>query len=262
MKQKVLNVVKERLDEVFPEGGYEIVVIAITGSQAYGMNTKDSDLDIQGLFIPPIDYLVGLHKVEQVVLPKNKELNMEGTMYALDKWYRLMVDQNPNVMELLWHEENMYLHRNSEYWPLLHDNRFKLLSKKLKYTYAGYAFAQMQRLSKLDEKINQNTKRLENFNKFGYDTKAASHVFRLLGSALDALVMEEIKVMRPERNFLMAIREGQYTYEDLVRMSQEKMNLVEQAFITSKLPNRVNFTFANELLRDIHAKFIKLKYFK
>ena len=110
----------------------------------------------------------------------------------------------------------------------------------------------MQRLTKLNQKVNQNTKRLDNFEKFGYDVKAASHVFRLLNSALDALIDKEITVLRPERQFLLAIREGKYTYEEMRKMADDKIALIEQAYVKSDLRNKVDF----DLQRRTHISIL------
>ena len=70
---------------------------------------------------------------------------------------------------------------------------------------------------------------------------------------LDALVEEEIQVLRPERQFLIAVREGKYTYDEIVKMSNDKFNLIEQAYITSNLRNKIDMDFANNL----HLKILK-----
>lgn len=253
---KIKEIVENRLREVFKEKSFHIIAIAVTGSNAYGMQTKDSDMDIMGIFLPPLDYVLGVNNVEQVMITKEKD-NIEGTMFSFSKWYNLMIQQNPNVLELLWHENNNYLYKDNKYFDLLINNRKQLLSKKLKHSFGGYAFAQIQRLSKLNEKVNQNKKRLEEFKKFGYSTKNASHVFRLLGMCLDALVEGEIQVLRPERQFLIAIREGKYDYNKIVEMSDNKFRLIEEAYVNSKLPNKINKEFADNIHLDILKDYIK-----
>ena len=237
--QLIKDKVIERLNEQFPQQNYHLICLAVTGSQAYGMNTAESDIDVMGIFLPPIPYIFGVERVDQVLIDKGK-YGFEGTLFSFSKWFNLMIEQNPNVMELLWHVDTNYVYRDTWYWDRLILNRGYYLSKKLKHSYAGYAWAQMQRLKKLNEKVNQNTKRLANFEKYGYDVKAASHVMRLLGTALDALIDHEIQVMRPDRQFLLAIREGKYTYEQLVEMADAKMKLIEEAYVKSDLRNRID----------------------
>jgi len=243
---KIRQIVKARLDKEYGTDNYHLICIAITGSHAYGMQTKDSDYDIMGLFLPPMGYILGLKNVEQVVLSKKD--GVEGTIFDFRKWFKLMIQQNPNVLELLWHHESMYVFRDKEIWPILIKERDKFLSKKLKHSFAGYAFAQLNRLNKLNEKVNQNKKRLEEFQKYGYSTKNASHLFRLLNMAFDALVDKEVQVMRPERQLLISIREGIYTYDEIRKMADEKFARIEEAYMRSDLRNKIDFKFANTFL--------------
>ncbi len=253
---KIINFVHEKLKNVFGDKQYHLIAVAITGSHAYGINTKDSDIDIMGIFLPPEEYILRVKHIEQIEFSK-KENEYEGMLFSFSKWYNLMLQQNPNVLELLWHIDNMYVYRDNEYWPKLFNLRKEFLSKKLKHSYGGYAFAQSQRLKRLNIKVNQNTKRLENFDKFGYDVKAASHIFRLLGSALDGLVEHEINVLRPDRQFLLAIREGKYTYEEISNMALEKNKLIEEAYVRSTLRNSIDMKLADILHIDILKNWLK-----
>lgn len=252
---KIKEKIENKLREVFKSDDFHIICIAITGSTAYGMNTKDSDIDIIGIFLPPLEYILGVESIEQIQLSKD-ELGFEGTMFSFSKWFRLMIEQNPNVQEILWTEKNMYVYTDKLYFEQLLNVREHFLSKKLKHSYGGYAFAQIQRLKSLNEKVNQNKKRLEEFDKFGYSTKNASHVFRLLNMCLDGLITHEILVMRPENQFLLAIREGQYSYEQIREMADRKFELIEQAYVTSTLQNKVDYVFQKRVHMSILKSYI------
>jgi len=249
---KIKDIIEHRLKIMFGDSSFHIIAIAITGSNAYGMQTKDSDLDIIGIFLPPVEYILGVKQIEQVIINKNID-GFEGTMFSFSKWYNLLIKQNPNILELLWHEEHNYIYKDNKYFNWLLENRKELLSKQLKHSYSGYAYRQMQKLKSLNEKVNQNKKRLEEFEKFGYSVKNASHAFRLLNMCLDGLIEGEIKVMRPEKQFLRAIREGKYTYDEISKMAYDKMKLIDEAYIRSNLKNKINMEFANNL----HLKILK-----
>jgi predicted nucleotidyltransferase len=221
------------------------------------MQTKDSDYDIMGLFLPPIDYLLGLKKIDQIIFEKRKGDLVDGSVFNFTKWFKLMIDQNPNTLELLWHVPTQYVYTDSNIWPELFKNRDKFLSKKIKHSFGGYAFAQMNRLDKLNEKVNENPKRLEEFKKFGYSTKNASHMFRLLNMCFDALVDKEVSVMRPERQFLISVREGMYKYDEIVRMANDKFSKIEEAYMRSDLRNKIDFDFANKFQVDILRNYIE-----
>jgi len=252
---KIRQIVKDRLDEVFGKNNYYLICVAITGSHAYGMQTSESDYDIMGLYLPPEDYILGMLKNEQIEI-KEKADNVEGMLFSFQKWYHLMVQQNPNVIELLWHHPSMYVYKDSVVWPKLIAVRNQLLSKKLKHSFGGYAFAQLNRLNKLNEKINQNKKRLEEFKKYGYSVKNASHMMRLLNMCFDALVEKEVQVMRPERQLLISIREGTFTYKEIVKMANDKFALIEQAYMMSELRNNIDPDFANELHKEILRTYL------
>jgi predicted nucleotidyltransferase len=249
---KILEVVNNRLQEVFKDKKYHLICVAITGSHAYGINTKDSDIDIIGIFLPPEDYILRVEHIDQIITTKEKD-GYDGQIFSFSKWYNLMIQQNPNTIEILWSDENMYIYRDSEVWPKLVNNREKFLSKKIKHSCAGYAFSQVQRMKALNIKANQNEKRKEEIEKYGYSTKNCSHIFRLLGMALDALIEHQINVMRPERQFLIAIREGKYTYDEMVKMSNDKFQLIEQAYIASDLRNKID----DEFVKKLHLEILK-----
>ena len=259
MSKKIYNLVTQHLDSEIV-GGYKIICIAITGSNAYGINTPDSDIDFMGIYLPNEDYIIGISEpVDNVQINPGyrrdekgyKENPIQGVMYDLRKWYDLTISQNPNVLELLWHQPNMYVYTDSLIFPTLLKNRDKLLSKQLKHSYSAYAHAQITRVKKLNEKASQNPRRKENFEKFGYDIHAASTCIRLLNTGFDALVGYKITVLRPERHLLIAIREGKYSYEELRELANSKQKLIDTAYLGSTLRNEVDGNFANKLLIKI-----------
>jgi len=256
---KIKKNITERLDKEYGVNNYYLICLAITGSHAYGMQTKDSDIDVMGLFLPPIDYLLGLKRIEQIVFEKRKGDPFDGQIFNFTKWFKLLVDQNPNVLELLWHEKNQYVYCDSKIWTTLFNTRDTFLSKRLKHTFGGYAWAQLNRLNKLNAKVNENEKRLEEFKKFGYSTKNASHMFRLLNMCLDAMVDKEIQVMRPERQFLISVREGKYSYKEIVKMANEKFARIEEAYIRSDLRNKIDFDYVNKFQINILKEYINVR---
>lgn len=259
---KIKEIVTERLNSVLGEGNYRLICIAITGSHAYGIQTDESDFDIMGLFLPNDEkYFFGMENIEHVKIerqPFNKT-TIEGTMYDLRFWYKLMSQQNPNVLELLWHVDASYVFKDSLIWPLLQQNRGQLLSKKLYHSFNGYAHSQVIRVTKLNKKANQNDKRRATIEKYGYDTKAAATAVRLIHTAINALTEGEITVMRPERQLLIAIREGRYTYDQLVDLVNAKEQLAGEAYVRSSLPKAIDRTFANQLLAQLIKTHLNLK---
>lgn len=104
-------------------------------------------------------------------------------------------------------------------------------------------------VEKRNESRYQNTKS----NGKNYDSKNMMHTFRLLEMAIEIAKEQKIHVRRPNRDFLLGIKRGQYDYEELLQMAEERKLEMETAFQQSILPENPNKTDINKLtyqLRD------------
>lgn len=72
--------------------------------------------------------------------------------------------------------------------------------------------------------------------RFGYDTKHAMHLVRLLRMAEEILSTGQVLVRRPDREELLAIRDGAWSYDELVAQSDALSARVSAAREASKLP--------------------------
>lgn len=114
------------------------------GSHAYGLNTETSDLDVKGVAIPPPPYFIGMQRFEQAEF-KDVPANAEAVVYDIRKFCNLAADCNPNIIEVLWGSPDSYFYMT----PLgakLVQCRNMFLSKKARFTFAGYAHAQLKRI--------------------------------------------------------------------------------------------------------------------
>ncbi len=62
------------------------------------------------------------------------------------------------------------------------------------------------------------------------------HTFRLLNMAEEIAIEHRVIVHREDRDFLLRIRAGDFEYEELIGMVQEKMIKIEESFNRSDLP--------------------------
>ena len=65
-------------------------------------------------------------------------------------------------------------------------------------------------------KTNRNPKRAELETKFFYDTKHASHLYRLLSEGKELLTTGKITFPRPDAEELLSIIKGKYSYDELI----------------------------------------------
>ena len=126
------------------------IFIGLVGSHGHGLNRPDSDYDYRGAFIAPKRYYLGFDKVEQKDSGWDEEGilsfldgNQDTVIYEIRKLIQLLAGANPNVLELLWLKEYPFL---TEIGKHLIKNRNLFLSKKVKHTYSGYAFAQIKKM--------------------------------------------------------------------------------------------------------------------
>lgn len=136
-----------------------LIYLTKHGSQAYGLATEFSDLDIKGIVIPPrkIEYNL-YHRFEQA--ENNPEINLmadkfknplnpkiESTVYSLRKFFLLAAEVNPNIIELLWTDPKDHFVFKSPMEKII-ANRNLFLSNKARYTFAGYACAQAKKIER------------------------------------------------------------------------------------------------------------------
>ncbi|MEM6394847.1 MAG: nucleotidyltransferase domain-containing protein [Bacteroidota bacterium] len=122
-----------------------ILLECISGSQAYGLETPTSDVDLKGVFLLPKNRFYGLDYVKQVANPSN-----DIVFYELGRFMELLSVNNPNILELLNTPEQSVIYKN----PILNqiDSR-KIISKKCKDSFGKFAISQIKKAKGLNKKI-------------------------------------------------------------------------------------------------------------
>lgn len=85
-------------------------------------------------------------------------------------------------------------------------------------------------------KKNRNEKRSELEKKYGIDTKHAMHLIRLLRMGYEIVTTGKVLVKRPDREELLAIRHGAWSYEKIVAYAEEMEAKIAEAEDKSPLP--------------------------
>jgi hypothetical protein len=129
------------------------VLEIITGSNLYGTATPSSDKDYVGIFIPPIEYYLGLHKIEEQdcsIVSKHKNgrntLNaIDRKFYEIKKYFKLALNSNPNILELLFAPKDKIIYVDKMGQSIL-DNRDLFTSQLCKKSFLGYASSQKHKM--------------------------------------------------------------------------------------------------------------------
>jgi len=123
-----------------------LIFLFIRGSQAYGTNTPESDEDFGGICMPSKRVLYGLDKFEGEENWTDEQGNkIDKSIYVLSKAIRLMCENNPNALDYLYTPERV-IQLMTPQWQRIVDIRDQFLCIKAKYSFQGYAHAQLKRL--------------------------------------------------------------------------------------------------------------------
>lgn len=120
--------------------GKHVILLGLAGSYSYGTNVGSSDIDIRGITLNCKSDLIGLTQYEQYV-----DDNTDTVIYAFNKVIALLLNCNPNTMELLGLNREHYLYLSGIGRELLANGKL-FLSKRAVNSFGGYADAQLRRL--------------------------------------------------------------------------------------------------------------------
>lgn len=118
----------------------KIVFLTLGGSYSYGTNIETSDIDIRGCALNSRSDLLGLSNFEQVV-----NNTTDTTVYSFNKLINLLLNCNPNTIEMLGCKPEHYIYLNT-IGEMMISSRKMFLSKKAVYSFGGYANQQLRRL--------------------------------------------------------------------------------------------------------------------
>ncbi|MGN0484316.1 MAG: DNA polymerase beta superfamily protein [Lachnospiraceae bacterium] len=120
--------------------GKHVILLGLSGSYSYGTNIETSDIDVRGITLNRKSDLIGLTKYEQYTDDRT-----DTVIYTFNKMVTLLLNCNPNTIELLGLKPTHYLYLN-EIGKQLLDHRKLFLSKRAIHSFGGYADAQLRRL--------------------------------------------------------------------------------------------------------------------
>jgi len=182
------------------KGYYDLVLVGLVGSKAYGLDHAGSDEDYLGVFQLETATLLGLGKPHETVT--NTHLDHPGvpdyTYQELGKFVKLALQGNPTILELLWLDN--YITTNETGATLL-GMREAFLSDRVRDAFGGYARQQLERM-----------KRTQKTNDRG--EKYVRHMFRLLAEGQHLISTGELKVRVDDPEELFAL--GRLPFEDVL----------------------------------------------
>jgi hypothetical protein len=216
--------------DLFPFVIYRCVV----GSTAYGLSQEGSDVDRRGFYLPPADVEWSLSGV-----PEQLETDNEEVYWEIEKFIRLALKANPNILECLYSplvESCTPLARE------LIEMRHIFLSQYVHRTYNAYVLSQFK-------KLEQDLRRPSLTDGGQVRWKHVMHLIRLLLSGVEVLKNGFVPLRVDEyRDRLLAIRRGDVPWDDVERWRFALHKELDEALSATSLPEHPDYQRANDFL--------------
>jgi predicted nucleotidyltransferase len=233
--------VEEELRTPGPDLRQYVIYRVAAGSRAFGLATEASDEDRRGVYLPPAELHWSLFKPPEQI--EAESAGVEEVCWELEKFLRLALQANPNILETLW--APAVLHAD-ETGLELRGLRDAFLSRHLYKTYSGYVLSQFRLMTKRFQRQRE------------YKAKHAMHLIRLLYSGIHALRAGEILLDVGEyREELLRIRSGVLTFEEVRTRALELDQVFRQAFASTHLPERPDYDRVNRFLIRARRRMVR-----
>lgn len=226
----VMKKARTAINNLQNEVNGKLVHTSIGGSYAYGTWHEESDIDIRGIYVAPINDFLSLRRVQE----SHDYKNPDTVLYELNKFAFLAMNANPNALEMVY-APTLATHKA---FRTMHDQRDIFLSQFARVTYRGYAKNQLMRVVEGEEKG-----RLQPKNR----TKHLVHCFRLLEQGLYILENGTIDLTMSN-------------YEDTLELVKSDTDVLVKEFeagiqrmddCKSDLPDFPDADVINELILDL-----------
>jgi len=212
------------------------------------------DIDMIKIYCFENAYYLGLDSYyNKELVNEYKKGEQDIVEYELRKCIHLLRECNPNMLVMLWNNPRNIL-KITKGGKLLIKNRKIFLSRKLiRDRFIGYANAQLKYMKGGAYKGYMGEKRKRITKKYGYDSKNAMHLIRLLDEGINLLKTGILNTWKKgkERELLLSIKRAKFSYKQILNMSDELFKKVDIAYKTSKLPDNNNYNKINKLLLKI-----------
>lgn len=142
MKENLIKLINEK------SPGSQPLLLVVRGSHAYGTNVETSDTDYAGVFIQPLEDILGFGYKEQINDDKN-----DIVIYEIQRFLQLLASNNPTVLELLNTPEDCIIYKHPIFDEVL-NNRDKFITKICAKSFGGYGKMQIQKAKGQNKKQN------------------------------------------------------------------------------------------------------------
>lgn len=243
---------------------YTVIYQVVGGSTLHGTQVPDSpgDLDLTAVVFEHPRFLFSLSTEDTWTFRTQPEGARSGngdidfTAYGLRKFVALASKSNPTILSLLFAPPEMV--KNSSKWGReLQAMAPCFISKQVYHTFAGYMHSEFQRLT--GERGQKNVKRPELVEKYGYDTKYASHIVRLGFQGVELLDKAglTLPLQKSIADCVVSIRTGGFSYQRVLEFIKSLEADLTKAYNRCSLPELPDYSTINAWMTTAYVEMLE-----
>jgi uncharacterized protein len=246
----------------------------VSGSRMHGgVGIKPSDIDISGVYIQPVEHILGIAQMREgddgfkhFFNPdvqvwstgndnsKNTADDVDLNLYSLRKWANMAATGNTNALEFLFVPNSTASSTNAAIWDKhIVSNAQHFISKRAAFHFAEFAKGMLKRIK--GEGTGKHGQRPALIEEFGYDTKAAMHLIRVLEEGKELMDTGRITLPRPNAQLLTRIRGGEFDFVEIEFMYDQRLAYLYEAQARSSLPAELDRAKISEIITAAQIEF-------
>ncbi len=219
--------------------GDKVLMVALQGSQNYGLDYEGSDVDTKALLVPSFEDIVFNKKPISTthVRHNDEHIDLKDVRLMVQSWRK----QNINFIEILFTD---YMWVNPKYeMPVktLIDN------SELVAHYNPYAAVKCMKgmaLEKYHALEHPYPSKVDVLAKYGYDPKQLHHIFRMK-DFLNKYIAEESYadcLIPGNKEWLIEVKKGKYSLDHARMLASEALKQIETVadIYCAQVPNEIN----------------------
>ena len=184
-------IIKNITTEKILKEGDRLIFLTKVGSSLYGTDTKNSDLDIRGMFLPSKDSLIlnetrnvyGKYSTSTKDNQKNGKEDIDLELWSLQYFFKKIQKGDTNAFDLLLASSNPQTVIYSDYFfeKKVYNNRKKLMGwKAIDKSFLGYAYGKMKKYQSRNGNKVKNLRFILEFLKGKENAKIKNHTKDLI----------------------------------------------------------------------------------
>ena len=252
-----MNLVSHAMEIGYSGLRSDIIHAFKAGSDLHGARIEGkSDLDVAGVFVEAPILNLGIDKREHFITStaddtaKNTTDDKDAAFHSLRHWACLAAGGNPTIIAYAFAPIDPEL-ADSVWATDIVPNIEYFVARKHTNAFLGYAINQLKRLQgKLGAGKHGQRPELEAL--YGYDTKMAMHMIRLLQEGIELMKTGRLTFPRPEKELLLQIRKGDWSREAVELYFAELEAELRATELISPLPRNIDRAKVSSIISNAY----------